>query len=154
MDNSMKILIVDDSSTTRKIEKKILNELGFENICEADDGSTALPLLENGDIDFVITDWYMQNMQGFDLLVAIRKNPKLCKIPVMMVTAKVEQEELVAAAKETFIWKTTLDAGRLPVFLRNDLLEKYQLEALDGIEYAWANGIPLTEELKERFYNG
>ena len=99
MDKSMKILIVDDSSTTRKIEKKILNELGFENICEADDGSTALPLLENGDIDFVITDWYMQNMQGFDLLVAIRKNPKLCKVPVMMVTAKVEQEELVAAAK-------------------------------------------------------
>ena len=99
MDKSMKFLIVDDSSTTRKIEKKILNELGFENVFEADDGSTALPMLESGDFDFVITDWYMQNMQGFDLLVAIRKNPKLCKIPVMMVTAKVEQEELVAAAK-------------------------------------------------------
>ena len=99
MDKSMKILIVDDFSTMRKIERKILNELGFENVAEADDGSTALPLLENGDFDFVITDWYMQDMQGYDLLVAIRQNPKLSRIPVMMVTAKVEQEELVKAAK-------------------------------------------------------
>ena len=68
-------------------------------MAEADDGSTALPLLENGDFDFVITDWYMQDMQGYDLLVAIRQNPKLSRIPVMMVTAKVEQEELVKAAK-------------------------------------------------------
>ncbi len=99
MDKSMKILIVDDFSTMRKIERKILNELGFENVAEADDGSTALPLLENGDFDFVITDWYMQDMQGYDLLVAIRQNPKLSRIPVMMVTAKVEQEELVKATK-------------------------------------------------------
>lgn len=99
MDKSMKILIVDDFSTMRKIERKILNELGFENVAEADDGSTALPLLENGDFDFVITDWYMQDVQGYDLLVAIRQNPKLSRIPVMMVTAKVEQEELVKAAK-------------------------------------------------------
>ena len=99
MDKSMKILIVDDFSTMRKIERKILNELGFENVAEADDGSTALPLLENGDFDFVITVWYMQDMQGYDLLVAIRQNPKLSRIPVMMVTAKVEQEELVKAAK-------------------------------------------------------
>lgn len=99
MDKSMKILIVDDFSTMRKIERKILNELGFENVAEADDGSTALPLLENGDFDLVITDWYMQDMQGYDLLVAIRQNPKLSRIPVMMVTAKVEQEELVKAAK-------------------------------------------------------
>lgn len=99
MDKSMKILIVDDFSTMRKIERKILNELGFENVAEADDGSTALPLLENGDFDFVITDWYMQDMQGYDLLVAIRQNPKLSRIPVMMVTVKVEQEELVKAAK-------------------------------------------------------
>ena len=99
MDKSMKILIVDDFSTMRKIERKILNELGFENVAEADDGSTALPLLENGDFDFVITDWYMHDMQGYDLLVAIRQNPKLSRIPVMMVTAKVEQEELVKAAK-------------------------------------------------------
>jgi two-component system chemotaxis response regulator CheY len=99
VDKSIRILIVDDFSTMRKIERKVLKDLGFDNVEEADDGSTALQLLKNSKFDFVITDWYMEKMQGFDLLVAIRSDADLCKIPVMMVTAKIDQDELVAAAK-------------------------------------------------------
>lgn len=66
MDKSIRILIVDDFSTMRKIERKVLKDLGFDNVEEADDGSTALQLLKNSKFDFVITDWYMEKMQGFD----------------------------------------------------------------------------------------
>ena len=99
MDKNMKILIVDDFSTMRRIIKNLLKDLGFANIQEADDGSTALPMLQQGDFDFVVTDWNMPGMQGIDLLRAIRADANLKHIPVLMVTAEAKKEQIVAAAQ-------------------------------------------------------
>ncbi len=95
----MKILVVDDFSTMRRIIKNLLRDLGFSNIEEADDGSTALPMLKNGDFDFLITDWNMPAMQGIDLLKEIRKDQELAALPVMMVTAESKKDQIVEAAK-------------------------------------------------------
>lgn len=95
----MKILIVDDFSTMRRIIKNLLRDLGFNNIEEADDGTTALPMLQNGDYDFVVTDWNMPGMQGIDLLRAIRADDDLKEIPVLMVTAEAKREQIIEAAQ-------------------------------------------------------
>ncbi len=95
----MKILIVDDFSTMRRIIKNLLRDLGFTNTAEADDGNTALPMLQNGNFDFVITDWNMPGMQGIDLLKAIRADEKLKHLPVLMVTAESKREQIIEAAK-------------------------------------------------------
>ncbi|GGB45286.1 response regulator [Oceanisphaera marina] len=99
MDKNMKILIVDDFSTMRRIIKNLLRDLGFNNTLEADDGLTALPMLKNGDFDFVVTDWNMPGMQGIDLLKAIRADDKLKHLPVLMVTAEAKREQIIAAAQ-------------------------------------------------------
>jgi len=99
LDKSMKILVVDDFSTMRRIIKNLLKDLGFSNIQEADDGSTALPMLQQGDFEFVVTDWNMPGMQGIDLLRAIRADDKLKHLPVLMVTAEAKKEQIVAAAQ-------------------------------------------------------
>lgn len=99
MNKNMKIIVVDDFSTMRRIIKNLLKDLGFTNIQEADDGSTALPMLQQGDFDFVITDWNMPGMQGIDLLRAIRADDKLKHLPVLMVTAEAKKEQIVAAAQ-------------------------------------------------------
>ncbi len=99
MDKSMKILVVDDFSTMRRIIKNLLGELGFTNITEADDGNTALPLLQNGDFDYLITDWNMPGMPGIDLLKAVRADPKLAQLPVLLVTAEAKREQIVEAAQ-------------------------------------------------------
>ncbi|MGK0501802.1 MAG: two-component system chemotaxis response regulator CheY [Alteromonadaceae bacterium] len=99
LDKSMKILVVDDFSTMRRIIKNLLKDLGFANIQEADDGNTALPMLQQGDFDFVVTDWNMPGMQGIDLLRAIRADDKLKHLPVLMVTAEAKKEQIVAAAQ-------------------------------------------------------
>lgn len=95
----MKILVVDDFSTMRRIIKNLLKDLGFTNVQEADDGSTALPMLQQGDFDFVVTDWNMPGMQGIDLLRAIRSDDNLKHLPVLMVTAEAKKEQIVAAAQ-------------------------------------------------------
>ena len=95
----MKILVVDDFSTMRRIIKNLLKDLGFSNIQEADDGSTALPMLQQGDFDFVVTDWNMPGMQGIDLLRAIRADDSLKHLQVLMVTAEAKKEQIVAAAQ-------------------------------------------------------
>ena len=95
----MKILVVDDFSTMRRIIKNLLRDLGFNNTQEADDGSTALPMLQKGDFDFVVTDWNMPGMQGIDLLKAIRADEQLKNIPVLMVTAEAKREQIIAAAQ-------------------------------------------------------
>ncbi len=95
----MKILIVDDFSTMRRIIKNLLRDLGFNNTQEADDGSTALPMLQKGDFDFVVTDWNMPGMQGIDLLRAIRADESLKHLPVLMVTAEAKREQIIAAAQ-------------------------------------------------------
>ena len=95
----MKILIVDDFSTMRRIIKNLLRDLGYNNTQEADDGSTALPVLKTGNFDFLITDWNMPNMTGLDLLKAVRADPALSKLPVLMVTAESKREQIIEAAQ-------------------------------------------------------
>lgn len=95
----IKILVVDDFSTMRRIIKNLLKELGLTNIVEADDGATALPILKAGGIEFLITDWNMPNMTGIDLIREVRADPKLCDIPVLMVTAEAKREQIIAAAQ-------------------------------------------------------
>ncbi|USD38643.1 MULTISPECIES: chemotaxis response regulator CheY [Ferrimonas] len=99
MNTNMKILIVDDFSTMRRIIKNLLRDLGFNNTLEADDGNTALPMLKEGDFDFVVTDWNMPGMQGIDLLRAIRADQNLKHLPVLMVTAEAKREQIVMAAE-------------------------------------------------------
>jgi len=95
----MKILIVDDFSTMRRIIKNLLRDLGFTNTFEADDGNTALPMLKEGDFEFVVTDWNMPIMQGIDLLKEIRKDPELKHLPVLMVTAEAKRDQIIEAAQ-------------------------------------------------------
>jgi two-component system chemotaxis response regulator CheY len=99
LDKNMKILVVDDFSTMRRIIKNLLRDLGFTNIQEADDGNTALPMLQQGDFDFVVTDWNMPGMQGIDLLKEIRKDDNLSHLPVLMVTAEAKREQIIQAAQ-------------------------------------------------------
>lgn len=99
MDKNMKILVVDDFSTMRRIIKNLLRDLGFNNTSEADDGATALPILQSGNFDFLITDWNMPGMQGIDLLKAVRSDDKLTKLPVLMVTAESKRDQIVEAAQ-------------------------------------------------------
>ncbi len=95
----MKILIVDDFSTMRRIIKNLLRDLGFTNTQEADDGSTALPMLKGSDFDFLVTDWNMPGMTGIDLLKAVRADEKLQSLPVLMVTAEAKREQIIEAAQ-------------------------------------------------------
>ena len=95
----MKILIVDDFSTMRRIIKNLLRDLGFTNTAEADDGNSALPMLENGEFEFLITDWNMPGMTGIDLLKAVRSSEKLRTLPVLMVTAEAKRDQIIAAAQ-------------------------------------------------------
>lgn len=99
MEKNMKILIVDDFSTMRRIIKNLLRDLGYNNTAEADDGSTALPQLMNGSFDFLITDWNMPNISGIDLLKAVRADARLKDMPVLMVTAEAKRDQIVEAAQ-------------------------------------------------------
>ena len=99
MDKDMKILIVDDFSTMRRIVKNLLRDLGFTNTSEADDGLTALPMLQTGKFDFLVTDWNMPGMQGIDLLKAVRADANLASLPVLMVTAESKKDQIVEAAQ-------------------------------------------------------
>ncbi len=99
MDKNIKILIVDDFSTMRRIIKNLLRDLGFNNTSEADDGNTALPMLKNGNFDFLITDWNMPGMTGIDLLRAVRADEQLADMPVLMVTAEQKREQIIEAAQ-------------------------------------------------------
>ncbi|ELR65094.1 chemotaxis response regulator CheY [Photobacterium alginatilyticum] len=99
MNKNMKILIVDDFSTMRRIVKNLLRDLGFNNTQEADDGLTALPMLKKGGFDFVVTDWNMPGMQGIDLLKHIRADDELKHLPVLMITAEAKREQIIEAAQ-------------------------------------------------------
>ncbi|MGV8843809.1 MAG: chemotaxis response regulator CheY [Pseudomonas sp.] len=95
----MKILIVDDFSTMRRIIKNLLRDLGFTNTAEADDGLTGLPMLQNGSFDFLVTDWNMPGMSGIDLLRAVRADERLKHLPVLMVTAESKRDQIIEAAQ-------------------------------------------------------
>ncbi len=94
-----KFLVVDDFSTMRRIVKNLLHDLGYQHVTEADDGKTALPMLQEGQYDFLITDWNMPGMPGIDLLQAVRSDSKLAKLPVLMLTAEAKREQIVRAAQ-------------------------------------------------------
>ena len=99
LDKNMKILIVDDFSTMRRIIKNLLRDLGFTNTQEADDGLTALPMLKSGDFDFLVTDWNMPGMTGIELLKEVRADDRLASLPTLMVTAEAKKDQIVEAAQ-------------------------------------------------------
>jgi len=99
MDKNLKILIVDDFSTMRRIVKNLLNDLGFTITSEAEDGNSALAHLRAAPCDLVITDWNMPGMTGIELLKEIRTDPKLAHLPVLMVTAEAKREQIIEAAQ-------------------------------------------------------
>lgn len=98
-DPKMRILVVDDFSTMRRIVRNLLKELGFVNVDEAEDGAVALKKLLGGGFEFVVTDWNMPNMDGLHLLKEIRGTPALRNLPVMMITAEAKRENIIAAAQ-------------------------------------------------------
>lgn len=99
LSSASKILVVDDFATMRRIIRNILRQLGYEDVDEADDGNTALAKLRTGKFDFVITDWNMPNMNGLELVRALRVDAALRKMPVLMVTAEAMKENIVEAVK-------------------------------------------------------
>jgi two-component system chemotaxis response regulator CheY len=98
-DYKMKILVVDDFATMRRIVKNILKQLGFENIEEAEDGEQAYTKLKSGNFKLVVSDWNMPNLDGLGLLKKVRSDPDLKNLPVLMVTAEAEKEKVVEAIK-------------------------------------------------------
>ena len=100
MDNkTIKILVVDDFATMRKVVRNLLKQIGYENIIEAEDGVSALKMLKSEKIDFIVSDWNMPNMSGLDLLKAVRADSGLSATPFLMVTAEALQDNVVAAVR-------------------------------------------------------
>jgi two-component system, chemotaxis family, chemotaxis protein CheY len=99
MDKNMKILIVDDFPTMRRIVRNLLKELGYTNVDEAEDGMAALARLRGGGFDFVISDWNMPNLDGLSMLQQIRADATMAHLPVLMVTAESKKENIIAAAQ-------------------------------------------------------
>ena len=98
-DRDMKILVVDDFPTMRRIMRGLLKELGFTNVEEAEDGQDALGKLRQGSFDFVVSDWNMPRLDGLGLLKQIRLDTALRHLPVLMVTAEAKKENIIAAAQ-------------------------------------------------------
>ena len=99
MDLSINILVVDDFATMRRIMKNILKQIGFTNITEADDGTTALNELKKKKFDLIISDWNMPNMPGIELLKAVRSNNELKSLPFLMVTAEAQKQNVIEAVQ-------------------------------------------------------
>ncbi len=97
--SKIKFLVVDDFSTMRRIVRNLLKELGYVNADEAEDGAIALQKLKNAPFDFVVSDWNMPNMDGLQLLQAVRADPSLKHLPVLMITAEAKKENIIAAAQ-------------------------------------------------------
>ncbi|KJR43522.1 response regulator receiver protein [Candidatus Magnetoovum chiemensis] len=95
----MKVLVVDDFATMRRIVKNILKQLGYENIEEAENGEEAFSKLQSGKFDFLVTDWNMPKVTGLDLLKKVRSDPNLKGLPVLMVTAEAEKSQVIEAVK-------------------------------------------------------
>ena len=99
MDLGMKVLVVDDFATMRRIVKNVLKETGFTDISEADNGKTALTKLKNEKYELILCDWNMPEMPGIELLNAVRSDDELKSIPFVMVTAEAKKENIVEAVK-------------------------------------------------------
>jgi two-component system, chemotaxis family, chemotaxis protein CheY len=100
MDLNMKVLIVDDFSTMRKIVRNIIKQIGFKNIIEADDGKSAVKELKKGKVDLILCDWNMPEMSGIDLLKTVRSDGGLKDIPFVMITAEAQKDYILEAVKE------------------------------------------------------
>ena len=98
-EKNIKVLIVDDFATMRKVVRNLLKQVGYEDIVEAEDGVMALKALKSQKIDVIVSDWNMPNMTGLELLKAVRTDEELAKIPFLMVTAEALQENVIAAVK-------------------------------------------------------
>lgn len=97
---NLKILVVDDFPTMRKIVRQVLRQLGYNDVQEAEDGESALKILrQKPDIQFVISDWNMPNVTGIELLKSVRADPNLKGLPFLMVTAEADKENIVEAVK-------------------------------------------------------
>jgi two-component system chemotaxis response regulator CheY len=99
MDLNMKVLIIDDFATMRRILRNILKQIGFTNISEADDGKTALKKLKKDNFDLILCDWNMPEMSGLELLNIVRSDDELKNIPFVMVTAEAQKDNIVEAVK-------------------------------------------------------
>ena len=99
MDTHIKILVVDDFATMRKVIRNLLKQVGYENIVEAEDGVTALRVLKSQKVDLIVSDWNMPNMTGLELLKAVRADEDLKSTPFLMVTAEALQDNVIAAVK-------------------------------------------------------
>jgi two-component system chemotaxis response regulator CheY len=99
VNKNLKILIVDDFATMRKVIRNLLKQGGFENVVEAEDGLAALKILKSQQVDFIISDWNMPNMSGLELLKAVRGDDELKALPFLMVTAEALKDNVVAAVK-------------------------------------------------------
>lgn len=98
-DPNMRVLVVDDFSTMRRIIRNILRQLEFDNIVEADDGATAWEIINREKIDFIVSDWNMPQMTGIDLLRKVRASEEHADIPFLMVTAEAQQENIIEAVQ-------------------------------------------------------
>jgi two-component system chemotaxis response regulator CheY len=99
LDKKIKILVVDDFATMRKVIRNLLKQIGYENVVEAENGQVGLRALKSQKIDFVISDWNMPTMSGLELLKAVRADEELSKTPFLMVTAEALKENVVEAVK-------------------------------------------------------
>ena len=99
VDLSIPILVVDDYNTMIRIIRNLLRQLGFENVDDAADGSSALARLRDKQYGLIISDWNMEPMTGFDLLREVRGDPKLAATPFIMITAESKTENVIAAKK-------------------------------------------------------
>lgn len=99
MDLSITVLVVDDFATMRRIVKNILRQLGFENIIEADDGTTALDALKKNKIDLIVSDWNMPKMTGLELLKTVRASDEYKDVPFLMVTAETQKQNVLDAVQ-------------------------------------------------------
>ncbi|KPK35451.1 MAG: hypothetical protein AMK70_05280 [Nitrospira bacterium SG8_35_1] len=96
-DLKMKVLVVDDFSTMRRIVKNLLKQIGFTSIEEAEDGEDAYAKLKDGGFGFVVSDWNMPNLDGLGLLKKVREDAELKELPILMVTAEAEKEKVITA---------------------------------------------------------
>ena len=92
-------MVVDDFSTMRRIVKNILKQLGYNNIIEADDGTTAWETIQKGGIDFIVSDWNMPKMTGIELLRRVRASEEFADLPFLMVTAEGQKENIIEAVQ-------------------------------------------------------
>lgn len=98
-DPNMRVLIVDDFATMRRIVRNILRQIGLQNVVEADDGTTAWDVINREKIDFIVSDWNMPKMTGIELLRKVRGSEQYADIPFLMVTAEAQQENIIEAAQ-------------------------------------------------------